>query len=238
MEKGAAPFRVLIADDHALMMVGTRTVLEREPGIEVVGEAGDGLEALELSRKLRPDLVLMDISMPGMDGIEATRAIKEEHPETIVLMLTAHDDHDLMVEAVVAGAAGYVLKGAGPARLVAAVRDALNGDFALDQGLAMQLVRRLGGGGEGERGGQRQRGAVPPPHNTPHTGPLSPRELEVLAQVVAGKTNRLIAQELHVSLSTVKRHLERATSKLGVSDRTQAAVKATEMGLLPRPEEG
>jgi DNA-binding NarL/FixJ family response regulator len=238
MEKGASPFRVLIADDHALMMVGTRTVLEREVGIEVVGDAQDGLEALELSRKLRPDLVLMDISMPGMDGIEATRAIKEEHPETIVLMLTAHDDHDLMVEAVVAGAAGYVLKGAGPARLVAAVRDALNGDFALDQGLAMQLVRRLGGGGEGERGGQRQRGAVPPPHNTPPPGPLSPRELEVLAQVVAGKTNRLIAQELHVSLSTVKRHLERVTSKLGVSDRTQAAVKATEMGLVPRPEEG
>jgi DNA-binding NarL/FixJ family response regulator len=99
-------------------------------------------------------------------------------------------------------------------------------------------VRRLGGGGEGERGGQRQRGAVPPPHNTPPPGPLSPRELEVLAEVVAGKTNRLIAQELHVSLSTVKRHLERVTSKLGVSDRTQAAVKATEMGLVPRPEEG
>ena len=124
--------------------MGTRTIREREPGIDVVDEAGDGLEALELSRKVRPHLVLMDISMPKMDGIEATRSIKEERPDTIVLMLTAYEDHDLMVEAVIAGAAGYVLKGSGPARLIGAVRDALNGDFALDQGLAMELVRQLG----------------------------------------------------------------------------------------------
>jgi DNA-binding NarL/FixJ family response regulator len=115
MEKGASPSRVLIADDHALLRVGTRTIREREPGIDVVDEAGDGLEALELSRKVRPHLVLMDISMPKMDGIEATRSIKEERPDTIVLMLTAYEDHDLIVEAVIAGAAGYVLKGPGPA---------------------------------------------------------------------------------------------------------------------------
>jgi DNA-binding NarL/FixJ family response regulator len=157
MEKGASPSRVLIADDHALLRVGTRTIREREPGIDVVDEAGDGLEALELSRKVRPHLVLMDISMPKMDGIEATRSIKEERPDTIVLMLTAYEDHDLMVEAVIAGAAGYVLKGPGPARLIGAVRDALNGDFALDQGLAMELVRQLGTKGEGEQGEPRQR---------------------------------------------------------------------------------
>jgi DNA-binding NarL/FixJ family response regulator len=237
MEKEASPHRVLIADDHALLRVGTRTVLERQSGIEVVGEAGDGMEAVELVRKLRPDLVLMDISMPGMDGLEATRSIKGELPETIVLMLTAHEDHDLMVEAVVAGAAGYVLKGAGPARLVGAVRDALNGDFALDQNLAMGLVRRLGGHGEGEREDPRQGGGASREAVASHPGPLTPRELEVLRHVIAGKTNRQIGQELHVSLSTVKRHLERMSTKLGVSDRTQAAVRATEMGLLPPPED-
>jgi DNA-binding NarL/FixJ family response regulator len=237
MERGASAHRVLIADDHALLRVGTRTVLEREPGIEVIGEAEDGLEAVDLSRRLRPHLVLMDVSMPKMDGIEATRAIKEELPETIVLMLTAHEDHDLMVEAVVAGAAGYVLKGSGPALIVGAVRDALDGDFALDQGLAMRLVRRLGGKSEAEREGSHPLGVPPETREAVTPGPLTPRELEVLGLVVAGMTNRLIAQELHVSLSTVKRYLERVSTKLGVSDRTQAAVRATEMGLLPTPED-
>jgi two-component system, NarL family, response regulator LiaR len=220
------PARLLIADDHALMREGTRTVLARAPDLEVVGEAENGREAVDLSRKLRPDLVLMDVSMPGMDGISATRAIKAESPKIGVLVLTAHDDHDLLLDAIRAGAAGYVLKGVGPADLVGAVRATLSGESPVDQELVMRLVRRLA-----EEAGPGK------PHSEPARaqrapGSLTVRELEVLTLLATGQTNRQIARELHLSLSTVKRNLERIIAKLGVSDRTQAAVKALELGLI------
>jgi DNA-binding NarL/FixJ family response regulator len=120
--EGAVAIRLLIADDHALVRSGLRSMLEREPGIEIVGEARNGREAVELCRSLRPDLVLMDVRMPGMDGLEATRAIKREHPETGVLMVTMHENRDYMLEATKAGAAGYVLKDAPRNELVSAVR--------------------------------------------------------------------------------------------------------------------
>ena len=120
--EGAVAIRLLIADDHALVRSGLRSMLQREPGIEIVGEARNGREAVELCRSLRPDLVLMDVRMPDMDGLEATRAIKREHPETGVLMVTMHENRDYMLEATKAGAAGYVLKDASRSELISAVR--------------------------------------------------------------------------------------------------------------------
>jgi DNA-binding NarL/FixJ family response regulator len=224
--------RLLVAEDHALVRMGITAVLAADPTLTVIGEARDGEEAVALCRELRPDLVLMDTSMPKMDGIEATCIIKEQFPKTSVLILTSHAEEDLLMEAVRAGAAGYVLHSAEPARLLEAVRAVMSGETPLDHGLAMRLLRQLAAREptspqkrhelESEGGPSRDAPAVS----------LSHRELEVLRCVVEGKTNRLIAQELHMSLSTVKRHLERIASKLGVSDRTQVAVKAVELRLL------
>jgi DNA-binding NarL/FixJ family response regulator len=228
--------RLLVVDDHAIMRLGIKAILDRDATLEVVGEAQDGHEAIARCRELRPDLTLMDVSMPGMDGIETTRRIKAEFPLTSVLILTAHAEHRLLMEAVKAGAAGYVLKGDHPHHILDAVRAVLNGETPLDQGLAMQLLRRLGE----EAAAQGGRAPAEPATSvlvaaTPSS--LTPRETEVLACLASGKTNRQIAQELHLSLSTVKRHLEHILSKLKVSDRTQAAVKAIEMGLLLPPEQ-
>ena len=226
MGQRSDPARVLVADDHPLMRSAFVSILSYGRDLEVVGEARDGREAMLMCEELRPDLVLMDVSMPVMDGIEATRRLKERLPGVVVLVVTAHEDEGLMLRAIKAGAAGYVLKGDDPLRLVAAVREALGGESPMDPRLAARLLRRLAAE---ETSPDRPVQEVP---KAAAPVPLTPRELEVLGRVVAGKTNRLIAQELHVSLSTVKRHLERIISKLGVSDRTQAAVKAIELGLL------
>jgi DNA-binding NarL/FixJ family response regulator len=220
------PYRVLIADDHELLRTGISAMLASDSDLEVVGEAQDGEEALELCRKLHPDLVLMDLSMPGMGGIAATGAIKAEFPRIGVLVLTAHADQSMLLDAIRAGAAGYVLKGIGPSELVAVVRRTLEGESPVDQELVMWLVRRLAA----EVGPR----ADPAPGDDaePLAESFTPRELEVLRLLPAGKTNRQIAQELHLSLSTVKKLLERLISKLGVSDRTQAAVKAIDLGLV------
>ncbi len=200
-------------------------MLANEPGLEVVGEAGDGREAVDLCRRLRPDLILMDVQMPGMSGLEATREIKDELPGVVVLMVTAFEDPDYLLEAVRVGAAGYVLKHADKHELLGAVRRVLGGESPFDQGLAAHLLRRLAAD------------AHRPPPEAALPGPLTARELEVLALLAAGKTNRRIAGELHISLSTVKGHLERIIAKLGVSDRTQAAVRAIELGLIPGQRE-
>jgi DNA-binding NarL/FixJ family response regulator len=222
---GSRRGRVIIADDHELARLGLRTMLEPEPDLEVVGEAATGREAVELSRQLQPDLVLMDIRMPDVDGLVATRAIKEEMPRVSILIVTLSEDPDYLLEALRVGAAGYVLKDASRREVVAAVRQVLSGESPLDPKLAAQLIRRLA-------------------HQTPpkdqlakHGDELTQRELDVLRLVAEGKTNAEIAQSLFVSVGTVKVHVERIINKLGVSDRTQAAVRAVELGYLTPPSQ-
>ena len=237
MEQGAPKARLLVVDDHAFMRVAINAILTTDSSLEVVGEARDGQEAIERCRELRPDLVLMDVSMPKVDGLEATRCIKAHSPETGVLILTAHAEHNLLMDAVKAGAAGYVLKGENPDHVLDAVRAVLDGETPLDQGLAMRLLRSIGEEATAQENvrPQTQPTASVEPAASASTmvNPLTPRETEVLGHIASGETNRQIAQQLHLSLSTVKRHLERILSKLGVSDRTQAAVKAVELGLRP-----
>jgi len=218
----------LIADDHALVREGLRAVLEGEEGIEVVGEAADGLEALRACGELSPDLVLMDVRMPGMDGLEATRQIKARMPGVAVVMVTMHENPDYLLEAVRAGAAGYVLKEASGERIAGAVRRTLGGDSALEEGLAMRLLGRLAAAaapqGEGPVRAEEPSGALPEG--------ITPREAEVLGLMARGFTNPQIAEELGITRGTAKVHVQNIIAKLGVSDRTQAAVRAVELGLF------
>ena len=229
------PVRVLIADDHGLVRDGYKLMLEREEDLEVVGEASNGREAVELCRELRPELVLMDVRMPEMDGLEATRAIKGEFPTTSVLVVTTYDNPDYLFEAIEAGAAGYVLKDAPKSQLLDAVRRTLGGESPLNQELAMQLISRFTREGDSKPNEsaappaavRRRRGA-----DAPTLEALTPRELEVLQLLAQGKSNPQIAQELVISRLTAKTHVERIIRKLGVSDRTQAALSAIELGLV------
>jgi DNA-binding NarL/FixJ family response regulator len=267
--EGAAlqtPARLLIADDHALVREGLRTMLSGEDGIEVIAEANDGQQALEVCRELKPDLVLMDVRMPVMDGLQATRKIKREMPKTSVMMVTMHENPDYLFEAVKAGAAGYVLKDASGERLLSAVRRTLEGESPLNQELAMRLLKRLaresrsegGSGGtsreppedapeEADREGaepvtthpvatrsgahQAGSGGSAQPRGAAQIESLTPREVEVLKLLSQGQTNPQIAQNLLFSVSTVKAQVRSILSKLGVSDRTQAAVRAIESRL-------
>jgi NarL family two-component system response regulator LiaR len=220
--------RVLIADDHDLVREGLRAVLAGEEDLEVVGEARDGQEALKMCRALKPELVLMDVRMPKSDGLEATRAIKEEMPQVSVVMVTMHENPDYLLEAIRAGAAGYILKDAEGERLVGAVRRTLNGESPLAQELAMQLLVRIAD--------ETQEDEPPPARTDEHRnsmpGGITLREVEVLRLLAQGRTNPEIAQELEISRGTVKIHVQHIIAKLGVSDRTQAAVRAIELGLL------
>jgi two-component system, NarL family, response regulator LiaR len=240
------PARVLIADDHALVREGLRTVLSGEDDIRVIAEANDGKEALSVCRELLPDLILMDVRMPVMDGLEATRRIKEEMPHVGVVMVTMHENPDYLFEAIKAGAAGYVLKDASGERLLGAVRRTLEGESPLDEELAMRLLVRLAR--EEREGNATKRDAdasiaSAPASSEPatnHTGRqpenqlenLTPKEVEVLKLLSQGQTNPQIARNLLFSVSTVKAHVRSILNKLGVSDRTQAAVRAIEFRLI------
>lgn len=232
------PVRIVIADDHAMIRDGLRTLLEDEPWLEVVGEASNGREAVELCGRVGPELVLMDVRMPDMDGLEATRAIKRDNPRVGVLMVTMHDDPDYLLEALSAGAAGYILKGSPGTRLIDAIRRTVGGESPLDQELAAQALRRLADEGvirETAPPPEPQRQAKSPP--PPVVEPLTPRETEVLRLLARGQSNPRIAQTLTISKATAKVHVERIIRKLGVSDRTQAAVRALDLGLL-EPDSG
>ncbi|HEY2592371.1 MAG TPA: response regulator transcription factor, partial [Chloroflexota bacterium] len=211
--------RILVVDDHVLTRAGLRAVLADDPEFELVGEANNGGEGVALSRALRPDLVLMDVRMPDMDGLQATRILKEASPSTTVLILSMFEDPELLLEAVKAGAAGYVLKNASEEELRTAMSDALAGNFPVDRHLVRDLLQRVA-----------NEAPAPPPAAPPDV--LSAREREVLELLARGCTNREIAEQLVITSSTVKVHVEHILAKLGVSDRTQAAVQAFELGYV------
>jgi DNA-binding NarL/FixJ family response regulator len=230
LREGRGSVRLALVDDHDLAREGLRDMLADESDLEVVGEAANGREALALCFRVRPDLVMMDVRMPEMDGLEATRMIKQEFPKISVLILTMHENPDYLLEAIRAGAAGYVLKDAPQHEVITAIRQVLGGESPLDPELAARLLRRLAAE-EGERReglaqsgrGQRQEQYVES---------LTPREQEVLGLLKLGHTNREVARMLVISPGTAKNHVEHIIRKLGVSDRTQAVVRALELGIL------
>lgn len=229
-DRRSDPARLVIVDDQVFIRDGIKAMLFGEPDFQVVGEAADGREAQELCRRVRPDLVLMDVRMPQMDGLAATRSMKQRFPEVSVLILTMHENQDYLLEAIKAGAAGYVLKDAPQQELVTAMRKVLEGETTLNRNLATQLLKRLADdvqGSERLRLGSRSAARV---------HPLTPREIEVLSLLAQGRTNREIAQEFTISVGTVKNHVEHIIAKLGVSDRTQAVVRSLKMGLIGFPE--
>ena len=230
LSEEATRARLLVVDDHAFMREGIKAILGMDASLEVVGEAQDGQQAVECCRELRPDLILMDVSMPKMDGIEATRKVKTEFPQTSVLIFTAHADHRLLMDAVKAGAAGYLLKGGNIKHVVDAVRAVLNGETPLEHEEVTQLLRGLAR----EAGLRESAPSGVAPKSLKNN--LSSQETEVLRLIATGKTNRQIAQQLLISLSSVKTYVQRIIKKLGVSDRTQASVRAVELGLLPERE--
>ena len=207
------PIRVLVVDDHAVVREGLRTFLELQEGIEVAGEAADGEEAIEAAERLRPDVVLMDLVMPALDGLAAMRALRERVPGARVIVLTSFADDDKLLPALRAGAAGYLLKNAEPQELARAVRAANAGEALLDPHVAARLVDALAGEKE-------------------PLDRLTPREREVLQLIGRGFSNKRIAQGLRLSEKTVKTHVGHVLAKLGVDDRTQAAVFAVRAGLI------
>ncbi|MEV4006163.1 response regulator transcription factor [Actinomadura sp. NPDC049753] len=207
--------RVLIADDQTLVRGGFRMILSRS-GIEVVGEAADGLEAVAAARRLRPDVVLMDIRMPGMDGLEATRRVLADDPACRVLILTTFDLDRYVYSALAAGASGFLLKDVTPEHLVASVKLVETGDALLAPSITRRLVERF---------------ARPAP-KPQGLDVLTPREKEVLRLVGGGLSNTELAAHLHLSEATVKTHVTRIFAKLGLRDRAQAVVVAYETGLV------
>lgn len=214
--------RVLLVDDQNLFREGLRTLLSVQPDLDVVGEAANGEEALRLVGKLRPSVVLMDLRMPVMDGVAATRRLHEDHPDCRVLVLTTFDDDEYVFEALRSGASGYLLKDAPSSDIVQAIRAAARGETFLQPSVATKVVAEF------SRLAQRRPLSV----QTTLAEPLSEREIEVLRLVAAGASNREIAANLVIAEGTVKNHLTSILGKLGVRDRTQAALKAREMGLF------
>jgi NarL family two-component system response regulator LiaR len=210
------PIRVLVADDHAVVREGLRTFLALQDGIEVVGEAADGEAAVREAERLRPDVVLMDLVMPRLDGVGAMRELRHRLPGCRAIVLTSYADDDRILPAIQAGAAGYLLKNVEPRELARAVRAAHAGEAVLDPSVAARVVSAL---------------AHPEPP-APRDEQLTPREREVLALIARGMANKRIARELGVSEKTVKAHVGHVLAKLGVTDRTQAALHAVRAGLV------
>lgn len=209
--------RLLIVDDHEVVRVGLRTLLQMEADISVVGEAADGVEAVRLAIQLRPDLVLMDVRMAAMDGIEACRALRSELPETNVLMLTSFGTQEAVLDALMAGASGFLLKNAGHEELLRAVRAVAAGESLLDPAVTRAVTQRL------------VDLAASAEH--PLLRVLSAREREVLLLVAQGQTNREIAEHLVISDTTARNHVSHILDKLGVRRRAEAAVLAAQLGL-------
>ena len=211
--------KVLIADDHAVLRDGLRQLLERERDLEVVGEAGDGEEAVKLSNELKPDIVIMDIVMPKINGIEATKLIKRENPSTAVLIFTAYSDIRYILGLMEAGACGYLLKNARSKEIAGAIRAVRSGESVLDSVVTHKLLQRAVG-----LSGDRSQGVS--------EGQLTAREIEVLRLAARGMSNKDIARELCLSLRTVKAHLTNVFNKMGVGSRTEAIMKGFTRGYI------
>jgi two-component system, NarL family, response regulator LiaR len=205
--------KVFLIEDHAFTRDGLHVAINREPELEVIGEARSGEEALEMLETIQADVVVMDIGLPGIDGIEACRRLKQSQPNVRVVMLTAHQLEAQVLAALASGAEAYCLKSTDPAGLILAIRAAVLGSAYLDPQIAHVVLGRI---------------TMPDPEGSV----LSPRELEVLRLIADGLGNKQIADRLEISLSTVKTHIEDILARLKVSDRTQAAVKALRQGLL------
>ena len=215
--------RVLLVDDHAIVRQGLRMFIEMQQDMEVVGEGSNGLEAVEMAAQLNPDVILLDLMMPQMDGIEATQKIMEQAPHARVLILTSFGEDDKVFPAIRAGAQGYLLKDIQPRDLVQAVRETYMGKAQLHPDIARQLMMAVSG---------------EPPVKNPKPAPLSEelkgltdREREVLEQIARGLTNREIAEQMVISEKTVKTHVSNLLDKLGLEDRTRAAIWALKHGL-------
>jgi two-component system, NarL family, response regulator LiaR len=209
------PIRILIADDHAVVRKGLQTLISSEPGMVLVGEAADGVEAVLKTRSLQPDVILLDLMMPRQDGLAAIQQIKQENPAARILVLTSFAEDDKLFPAIKAGALGYLLKDTSPEQLLQAIRDVHQGKSSLDPAVAIKLIREL---------------------NRPTTLPLSAdpltdREIAVLKLVAQGQTNQEIAQALVISERTVGNHINSILSKLHLANRTQAALYALREGL-------
>jgi len=215
----ADPIGVLIVDDHPVVRNGLQMLLDGQPDMDVLGQAKDGQQALALAAETPPDVVLMDVNMPGMDGIEATKKIRALSPHTQVVILTSHHQDAMVFPAIKAGALSYLLKSATPEEVVEAVRAASIGEARLHPRIARRLMTEI----SGER---------------PTPDVLTARELEVLRLVADGMDNRTIAQTLVVSEKTVKTHISNILSKLHLVDRTQAAIYALRQGIVPLDEAG
>lgn len=205
------PIRLLIVDDHFVVRAGLRDILSSQPDFEVVGEATNGVEGVALADRLKPDVVLTDLSMPQMDGVTAISRIKAEHREIQILVLTSYDSDSDVLPAIEAGAIGYLLKDAPREELYSAVRAAAEGKPLLTSSVAARLMERMRG---------------------PAVEAISSREIDVLKLVAKGANNREIAQQLYITEATVKSHLIRIYGKLNVADRTAAVTKALEQGIL------
>ena len=212
-----AVIRILITDDHAVVREGLRTLISTEPGMKVVGEAANGLEAVQMACELNPDVILMDMAMPRMGGLEAIPKIKEQCPEAKLLVLTSFSDDETVFPAIKAGALGYMLKNTSPGRLLSAIRDVHQGKPSMSPDIASKLMREL-----------QRKSNLPPTKD-----PLTDRELGVLKLVAQGLTNQEIADQLVISEGTVRTHVSNILSKLHLANRTQAALYALREGHTP-----
>jgi NarL family two-component system response regulator LiaR len=212
--------RILIADDHAVVREGLRTLIGTEPGMEVVGEAKDGVEAVQMARDLRPDVILLDMVMPRKDGLDVISEVKREDPGAHILVLTSFSDDDKVFPAIKAGALGYLLKNTIPQQLLRAIRDVQRGEPTMSPAIANKLMREL------------QRSSDLPPTEEP----LTERELDVLRLVAQGLSNQEIAETLFIGEGTVRTHVSNILSKLHLANRTQVALYALREGLAPLNE--
>jgi len=234
MVEAGESIRVLVADDQAAVREGLATLLDLTPGLEVVGQARDGAQAVQLVAEHAPDVVLMDLHMPGMDGIQATEQISRNHPSTRVVILTTYADDASIQGALRAGALGYLTKDADRVQIARAVQAAAGGQSVLDESVQRKLIAAIGAGTASSPGSPEVGASLPSalPSLSPPPAGLTAREIDVLRLVAAGKSNPEIAKELFVSEATVKTHINHVFAKTGARDRAQAVRFAYQHGLV------